>query len=37
LNWIEQPGGVQEIGHDGTGFGVDKTDTETALTLVYGF
>ena len=24
LNWIEQPGGVQEIGHDGTGFGFDN-------------
>jgi ergothioneine biosynthesis protein EgtB len=24
LEWIEQPGGVQEIGHDGTGFGFDN-------------
>jgi ergothioneine biosynthesis protein EgtB len=24
LEWIEQPGGVQEIGHDGAGFGFDN-------------
>lgn len=24
LTWIEQPGGVQEIGHDGIGFGFDN-------------
>jgi ergothioneine biosynthesis protein EgtB len=24
LGWIEQPGGVQEIGHDGAGFGFDN-------------
>lgn len=24
LRWIEQPGGVREIGHDGTGFGFDN-------------
>jgi ergothioneine biosynthesis protein EgtB len=24
LNWLEQPDGIQEIGHDGTGFGFDN-------------
>jgi ergothioneine biosynthesis protein EgtB len=24
MDWIEQPGGIQEIGHDGTGFGFDN-------------